>query len=156
MLSACAVGPDFKTPEPPSTSGYFPGQRLTRSTDIPGNWWERFRSRELNRLVDDGIAYNSDLQAAEAAVRMAQANALAQRASLFPVFTASLDSNRQQVPTATLDSNSAGNKSVYSVHTAQVSVAFIPDIWGGTRRQIESAEALAESQSFQREATFVT
>lgn len=156
MLSACAVGPDFKSPELPPATGYFPGQRISGSTDVPGNWWERFRSAQLNRLIDDGIAYNSDLQAAEAAVRAAQANALAQRAGLFPEFTASLDSNRQQTPTAVLDSNSASGKSIYSVQTAQVSVSFVPDIWGGTRRQIETAEAQAEAQAFQREATFVT
>jgi NodT family efflux transporter outer membrane factor (OMF) lipoprotein len=156
MLSACAVGPDFKSPEPPLAPGYMPGQVITGSTDIPGNWWERFRSRELNRLIDEGIAHNSDLQAAEAAVRVAQANANAQRAGLFPVFTASFDTNRQQVPTATLDTNSAAGKSIYSVQTAQVAVAFIPDVWGGTRRLIESAEAQAEAQAFQREAVFVT
>ena len=156
MLSACAVGPDFKPPEPPPAPGYFPDQVISGSTDIPGNWWERLSSPQLNRLIDDGIAHNSDLQAAEAAVRVAQANALAQRASLFPVFGASFDSNRQQVPTATLDSNSASGKSIYSVQTAQVSVAFVPDMWGGTRRLIESAEAQAEAQAFQREAMFVT
>jgi NodT family efflux transporter outer membrane factor (OMF) lipoprotein len=156
MLSACAVGPDFKLPESPPAPGYFPGQVIRESTDIPGNWWERLSSPQLNRLIDDGIAQNSDLQAAEAAVRVAQASALAQRASLFPVFSASFDSNRQQVPTATLDTNSASGKSIYSVQTAQVSVAFVPDVWGGTRRLIESAEAQAEAQAFQREATFVT
>src|SRR5690242_18142130 len=76
MLNACAVGPDFKSPEPPPAPGYFPGQRINTSTNIPGNWWQRFRSPQLDRLIDDGIAYNSDLQAAEAAVRVAQANAL--------------------------------------------------------------------------------
>ena len=75
MLSACAVGPDFKSPDAPPVPGYLPGQVIRGSTDIPGNWWERFRSPQLNRLIDDGIAHNSDLQAAEAAVRVAQANA---------------------------------------------------------------------------------
>jgi NodT family efflux transporter outer membrane factor (OMF) lipoprotein len=156
MLNACAVGPDFKSPEPPPAKGYFPGQNITGSTNIPGNWWQRFRSPQLDRLIDDGIAYNSDLQAAEAAVRVAQANALAQRASLFPVFTVGYDGNRQLTPTATLDTNAASGASIYSVHTASISVAFVPDVWGGTRRSIENAEALAEAQAFQREATFVT
>src|SRR5436190_46282 len=77
-------------------------------------------------------------------------------AVLFPEFTASLDSNRQQTPTRTLDTNSASGKSIYSVHTAQVSVGFDPDIWGGTRRLIESAESQAESQAFQREGIYLT
>jgi NodT family efflux transporter outer membrane factor (OMF) lipoprotein len=156
MLSACAVGPDFKTPEPPPAQGYIPGQVITGSTDVPGRWWERFRSPPLNRLIDDGIAFNTDLQAAEAAVRVAQANALAQRAALFPEFTASLDSNRQQTPTRTLQSNAADGRSIYSVHTAQVSVGFDPDIWGGTRRLIESTEAQAEALAFQREGIYLT
>lgn len=156
MLSACTVGPDFRSPEPPPAEGYFPGQVITAPRDVPGRWWARFRSERLNRLMDDGLAHNADLQAAEAAVRVAQANALVQRAALFPVFTASFDSNRQQVPTAVLDSNSATGKSIYGVQTAQVSVAFIPDLFGGTRRQIETAEAQAEALAFQGEAVFVT
>ncbi len=156
MLSACAVGPDFSTPEPPAATGYLPGQVIAGTADVPGRWWTRFRSDRLNRLVDDGLAHNAELRAAEAAVRVAQANALAQRAALFPVFTAGFDSVRQQVPSAVLDTNSVTGKTVYSVQTAQVSVAFVPDVFGGTRRLIESAEAQAEAQAFQREATFVT
>jgi NodT family efflux transporter outer membrane factor (OMF) lipoprotein len=156
MLSACAIGPDFKTPEPPPAQGYIPGQTIAGSSDVPGRWWERFRSQPLNRLIDDGLAHNTDLQAAEAAVRVAQANALAQRTALFPEFTASFDSNRQQVPTRTLTTDAASGRSIYSVHTAQVSVGFDPDIWGGTRRLVESAEAVAEAQTFQREGIFLT
>ncbi len=40
--------------------------------------------------------------------------------------------------------------------TRQVSVAFVPDVWGGTRRQIEAADAEVESQSFQREGVYLT
>lgn len=155
LLNACAVGPDFKTPEPPRAAGYLPGQSISRPGDVPGRWWERFRSERLTQLIDDGFANNSDLQAAEAAVRIAQANAQVQRAALFPAFSASLDNNRQKVPTGTLNSDSASGQNIYSVHTAQVSVAFVPDVWGGTRRQVESAAALAEAQAFQREATFL-
>lgn len=155
MLSACAVGPDFRTPVPPGAPGYLPGQALGRTGDVPGRWWERFRSEPLNRLIDDGFANNSDLQAAEAAVRVAQANVLIQRADLFPEISANFDNNRQKVPTGAVTTDAANGKNIYSVHTAQVSVAFNPDIWGGTRRQIESAAALAEAQVFQREATFL-
>jgi outer membrane protein TolC len=42
------------------------------------------------------------------------------------------------------------------LHTAQVTVAYALDVWGGTRRQIESLEALAEAQAFQREGVYLT
>jgi hypothetical protein len=82
MLNGCAVGPDFKSPEPPPAQGYIPGQVIRGSTNIPGNWWQRFRSPQLDKLIDDGIAYNSDLQAAEAAVRCAGQCARAARVAV--------------------------------------------------------------------------
>jgi outer membrane protein TolC len=156
LLTACTVGPDFKSPEPPASQGYRPGEKLASSTDVPGRWWERFRSRPLNELIYDGLANNTDLHAAEAALRVAQANALAQRGALFPEITAGFNSNRQLTPTEAVTTNAASGASLYSVHTAQVSVSFVPDVFGGTRRQIESSDAQVEMQAFQREGVFLT
>jgi NodT family efflux transporter outer membrane factor (OMF) lipoprotein len=162
MVASCTVGPDFKAPAPPPVTGYLPagdrppGRIYAPGADIPPRWWELFRSRHLNELIEMGIGHNADLQAAEAAVRVAQANTLAQRGALFPQVAANWNSSRQQQPTATLASNAASGASVYSLHTAQVTVAYVLDVWGGTRRQIESLEALTEAQAFQREGVYLT
>ena len=132
------------------------GRIFARGTDIPACWWELFQSHHLNDLVEQGIAHNADLQAAEAAVRVAQANALAQRGALFPQVAANWNSSRQQTPTATLTSNVPSGESIYSLHTAQVTVSYMLDVWGGTRRQIESLEAMTEAQAFQREGVYLT
>jgi NodT family efflux transporter outer membrane factor (OMF) lipoprotein len=164
MLTGCLmVGPDFQSPPPPGITGFLPGQResvpgaaVIRGARISARWWDVFRSRNLNRLIQDGIENNPDLQAAEAAVRVAQANALSLRGTLFPVINATFDASRQMTPLATLTSNVPSGADTYSLHTPQVTVAFVPDVFGGTRRAIESADALAEQQSFQREAVYVT
>ena len=86
-LTSCSLGPEFVPPEPPPVDRYLPsggpgdtaGLRVLQAADIPGRWWELFRSRALNDLIEQGIQHNADLQAAEAAVRLAQLNALAQR-----------------------------------------------------------------------------
>jgi len=163
MLTSCAVGPDFQVPALPVLKGFLPGQgdgvpgsTVMRGADIPARWWEAFRSPQLNRLIEDAIRNNPDLQAAEAAVRAAQANASALRGTLFPVVAASFDASRQMIPGRTLTSNAASGADTYSLHTAQVSVSFVADVFGGTRRAIESAEAQAEAQSFQREAVYIT
>ena len=160
MLTGCAVGPDFLTPAPPPVKGYLPGSSgapgTVRGADIAAKWWEVFRSRTLNRLIEDGINNNADLQAAEAALRAAQANALALRGTLFPVVNATFDASRQMIPSQTLTSNVPSGADTYSLHTAQVTVAFVPDVFGGTRRAIESADAQAEAQAFQREAVYTT
>lgn len=168
LLTGCAVGPDFRPPDSPVETTYLAGRgpnnasgdaiagrKIEHGGDLPAEWWEVFRSQKLSDLVRDGLANNADVGAAEAALRVAQANARAQRGALFPVVGAGFDANRQKISNITT-SNVTSNADLYSLHTAQVTVAFVPDIWGGTRRQIESADALAEAQFFQREGTYLT
>jgi len=170
MLTGCTLGPDFHSPEPPGVTTYLPndrttvsavgagvpGQRMTYGGDIPDRWWELLRSRHLNGLIEDGIIRNAELEAAEAAVRVAQANALAQRGALFPQVLANFNASRQKNPSQSLATNAASGANLYSLHTAQVSVNYVPDVFGGTRRLIETADALVEVQAFQREGIYLT
>src|SRR5262249_51557498 len=144
VLTSCAVGPNFAPPPPPDVTGYLPrhaaglspgervsGQRVVQGGGIPERWWELFRSRHLNELITQGIIHNPDLQAAEAAVRVAQANALAQRAALFPTVTGDYNSSRQKQALATVTPTAANNASTFSLHTAQVTVSYVVDVFGG-------------------------
>lgn len=163
-VSACAVGPDFVEPAPPNVTGYLPGKQPTASSgqtivynaDLPGEWWHLLGSRQLTGLIEQGLRFNADLEAAEAAIRVAQANALALRGGFWPTITGSWESSRQRDATATLQSNAASGNSIYNLHTSQVSVGFAPDVFGGLRRQVEAAEAQIESQQMQREAVALT
>ena len=93
VLTGCAVGPDFKQPDAPDVKGFLsqrdgpPGDALVPGADVAARWWDVLGSPGLNRLIEDGIANNPDLAAAEAAVRVAQANALSLRGTLLPVVT---------------------------------------------------------------------
>lgn len=169
LPAGCAVGPDFQPPEAPDVATFLPGRAkeaadvdkvpgrtVVRGADIPPNWWELFRSPSLDQLVQDGIEHNQDLRAAEAAVRVAQANARAQRGALFPVVAAGFDASRTVTPYKSVSTVAANEISVYSLYTPQVTVSFVPDVWGGTRRQIESAVARTELLVFQREALYLT
>src|SRR6058998_2162979 len=89
MLTGCTVGPDFQTPSAPDVTGYLPHMGSSRSAlreAVPGaafmhgayisdRWWELLHSRHLNELIRSALIHNADLQAAESAVRVAQANA---------------------------------------------------------------------------------
>src|SRR6202035_4100050 len=44
----------------------------------------------------------------------------------------------------------------YSLYTSQLSISYMPDVFGGTRRQIESLEAQAENERFTLEAIYLT
>ena len=45
---------------------------------------------------------------------------------------------------------------MFGLVTPSLNVSYAPDVFGGTRRQIESLEAQAEFQRFQLEATYLT
>ncbi len=50
----------------------------------------------------------------------------------------------------------ASGNPYYSLYTGQVTVSYTPDVFGGTRREIESLVATAEQQRFQLEAAYLT
>ncbi|MDH7796688.1 MULTISPECIES: efflux transporter outer membrane subunit [unclassified Beijerinckia] len=167
LSGACTVGPDFMAPPSPEVGRYLPDERPAREgragpaaglvwgADVSAQWWRHFGSPELNRLIEAGIANNPDLEAAEAALRLAQTNVAVQRAALFPVIGADFMPTRQRTSNALSAPTDSGGY-IYSLHTGQVTVAFAPDIWGGQRRQIESAQAQADAAAFQREAAFLS
>lgn len=170
-LSACAVGPDFHRPDAPAAVRYAPkaqpdvtvatpmhdgeAQRLVASMDIPGQWWTLFHSEPLNALIDDALRHNADVDAAHQALQAAWENVYAQRGAYFPQVDGSYNPTRQDIA-KDLASPAQSGASLYSLTTAQVSVAYAPDLWGGTRRQVESLVATANAQRFQLEATYLT
>lgn len=161
LLSGCSVGPDFTSPAVPAIQHYLPDKQVNHDgliwgADVSAQWWKNFGSESLNRLIEAGIAHNPDLEAAEAALRLAQTNIIVQRAAFFPSISANLNPTRQRAPSDILSAPTKNGKYLYSLHTGQVTVSFSPDIWGGTRRQIENVEAQARAAAFQREAAFLS
>jgi len=165
LLTQCTVGPDFRVPDLPSAANYGgsrgaatpeqPARPLAFGGNIPERWWQLFRSRYLNELIEQAIAHNPDLEAAEAAVRIAQANALTQRVALFPTVAAGFSPSYQRFPTGELTSPLNSGADIFALYTPQVSVSYVPDVFGGTRRQIEVADALVDVQVFQREGVYL-
>ena len=167
LLGGCVVGPDFTpppvpdvklTPKPLKAPGAAGGesQRFVNGRDIPGEWWTLFRSKSLNAVVERALADNHDIAAAQAALRIAHANVEAQRGAFFPTIDASHNSTRAKVATGDVSSPVNSPSPYYTLHTAQLSMSYAPDVFGGLRRQVESLKAQKELQRFQLEATFLT
>jgi NodT family efflux transporter outer membrane factor (OMF) lipoprotein len=170
LLSGCAVGPDFVPAADPPVTGYTPGrmqtrtvaagvpggasQRLILGRDVPGEWWALFHSRALKSLVEQSLRNNPDLQAAQAALRVAAYNTAAQRGAFFPSVDAGFSATRQKV--AADITGEVPEPRHFNVFTAQVSASYTPDVFGANRRAVESLEALEEVQRFQLEAAYLT
>lgn len=171
IVSGCAVGPDFLVPPAPDVNSYTPKplppqtvaagdaaggpQRFVVGRDLPGDWWRLFGSPELKSLVERAVRNNPDVAAAQAALRVAQANMAAGAGAFFPSIDGNFGASRQKTGIA---STSALNQDTptYNLFTSQLQVSYTPDVFGGTRRSVESLQAQRDNQRFQFEATYLT
>ena len=144
-------------PTTASTAG--PGgaaQRFLTDQDVPRDWWKLFGSEEIDALVNEALRANPDVQAAQAALRQALENTAAQRGSYFPTVQGSFDATRNLNAVGVLAPNLASGTALYNLYTPQVTVSYVPDIFGANRRQVESLAALAEASRDQLDATYLT
>jgi NodT family efflux transporter outer membrane factor (OMF) lipoprotein len=169
-LGGCTVGPDFVRPAAPTDTGYTPeplaaqtasvktrggdAQRFLADRDLPGDWWTLFRSRPLNQLIDQALKANPDLDAAQAALQQAQENVYAEQGALFPQASLSFQAAKERFSGATF--GQPNNHATFGLVTPALNISYALDVFGGTRRQIESLAAQAEYQRFQLEATYLT
>ena len=170
-LGACAVGPDFKRPDAPQAQSYtatpLPAktvaakgeagkvQTFQHGAEIPAQWWTLFHSEKLNALVEQALQSNQDVVAAQAALRQAHENALAQEGGFFPSFDGSGNVTRQRISGASFGQPGAGG-AIYSLFNASVNVSYTLDVWGGVRRGVEAQRAQSEYQNFQLEGTYLS
>jgi NodT family efflux transporter outer membrane factor (OMF) lipoprotein len=171
LTAGCVVGPKFKKPAPPDVGGYTPtpistasstanvaggeAQRLLEGRDIPGEWWALFQSKPLNDLIERSLKANPDLKAAQAALTVARENVLAQRGFYYPSVAGGFSATRARTAQ---DLSPALNANIqnYSLYTPQVSVSFVPDVFGLNRRTVESLAAQAQQARFALAATHIT
>jgi NodT family efflux transporter outer membrane factor (OMF) lipoprotein len=131
-------------------------QRFINGRDIPGEWWNLFRSPALDSLVHQSLNANPNLQSAIAAVRVAQETTYAQQGKYFPFAQANFNPTRQQtasVISPTLNNGTVGQR--FDLYTAQVLVSYTFDVWGLNRRAVESLQAQEDSQRFLVEAAYL-
>src|SRR5690348_2291776 len=172
LLAGCAVGPNFEKPAPPTVSGYT-AQPLTQTSatsnfaggealrfdvgaDLSGDWWTLFHSRQLDALIEQALANNHDLKAAQAALKVAHENTLAQRGSYFPSVSAGFTASREHDPGAALAPVPSNNAFLYNLYTPQLSISYTPDVFGLNRRTVESLRAQEQATRFQMLATYTT
>ena len=103
-------------------------------------------------MIGQALKANPDLDAAQAALRQAQENVYAEQGALFPQASFNFQAEKQRFSGATFGQPS--NTATFGLVTPQLNISYAIDVWGGTRRQIESLEAQAEYQRFQLEATY--
>ena len=171
LTAGCAVGPEFKKPAAPANGGYTPAplstttstsnvaggeaQKFVDAQDIPGEWWTLFHSKPLNDLIERSLKVNPDIKAAQAALLVARENVLAQRGAYYPSVAGGFSATHARTSSniSPVTNTSALN---YSLYTPQVSVSYVPDVFGLNRRTVESLQAQEQQARFALAATHIT
>src|SRR5271167_3287257 len=171
LTTRCVVGPNFKRPAAPANGGYTPApppptsntpnvvggetQSFAAGGDISGEWWTLFHSKPLSDLIECSLKANPNLKAAQAALLVAQENVLAQRGAYFPSLAGGFSASRSKTSNVISPVPNSGALN-YSLFTPQVSVSYVPDVFGLNRRTVESLQAQEQQTRFALVATHIT
>ena len=171
LMSACAVGPDFRTPAAPGVKGYAEtplppetqaapevgaaAQRFVSGRDIPGQWWTVFRCRPLDLLIRQALSDSPSLAAAQATLREAQENFSARAGTeYYPKVDGNLSVTRQKGNGASFGQPGAGSF-IFNLFNASVDVSYTLDFFGGGRRELEGLKAQVDYQNYQVEGAYL-
>lgn len=175
LAAGCAVGPNFKPPPAPRAAGYVAtapratvatagitggaAQRFRNGADIPADWWRLFHSQPLDALVSSALRRNADLRAAQAALRVAHEDVAARRGAYFPALSAGMSASRNKqsdLLAPTPNYPAVPDEFQYDLFTPELAISYVPDVFGLSRRTVESLRAQEQSARFQMIATWTT
>ena len=138
-LSSCMVGPNYKKPNMAVPAAFRGAPSSSESiADLP--WWKVVRDSNMRNLMLDTYRNNRNLKATLANVNSALLNVQSAAAPIFPWFSYSSSASRgaNQMNGSTV-MQSGG--SISQPGTVFGSASWEIDIWGKTRRSVESARA---------------
>lgn len=152
------VGPDY-APKPPALPADFgeahaaaePAESAASGSEA--QWWQRFEDPGLRSLVERAIAANPSLRLAGARVRAARAARDMAQSLLYPRIGVGASFLRFQASDAAVGLPGADlDGKLYQVG---FDAQWVVDLFGGTRRSVESAAARVEGTAAERRGVVV-
>jgi multidrug efflux system outer membrane protein len=141
LLAGCAVGPDYTRPDIELPQQWAAAPHASAAGVAGERWWSLYGDPVLDRLVEEALANNADLQLAAARVFEARALAGIVDADRYPAVgaNASVDRTRSStVGTFPLPADFPRTQTGYRV---TLDAAWEIDLWGKYRRASEAARA---------------
>jgi NodT family efflux transporter outer membrane factor (OMF) lipoprotein len=158
VMSACAVGPDYKRPPVAAAADYKEqsGWKPSEPNDALGRgpWWEIFNDETLDGLEAKINISNENVKAALAAYQQAQALVDQARAGYWPTANLSADRLRSASGSHGIATSTTGGISTVTsggntttTYSVGASANWTLDIWGQIRRTVESDRASAQASA---------
>ncbi len=170
LVSGCTVGPDYQKPEVPMPAVFTGALTDTMEGETTvavqagdqdlSAWWSAFNDPVLDALVERAVLQNLDLQVAQARVREARALRRITSADFLPTVDANGSYTRQRDSQSDRGGGPVGGTSGSSVERDLWQAGFDAnweiDVFGGTRRAVEAADATIEAQIARRNDVLLT
>jgi NodT family efflux transporter outer membrane factor (OMF) lipoprotein len=146
--AGCTVGPDYVPPKTDAPAGWTEdkapgligtGPEAAKQLD---QWWTGFKDPTLDRLVAMAITDNLDLKIAEQRLVEARAERASAAAGFLPTLDASASAERQRYSTALKFPPFGG---IANTFQAGFDASWEIDVFGKTRRAVESADASVDA-----------
>ena len=141
-------GPNYRQPELPRLREWTEAPANATTPDAGEAWWLPFGDPVLDRLMLIGLAENQDVRIALARIREARALVGGAEAELLPSADGSISVSRQ--------GRSYDGATTHNVFEAMFLPTWEIDLFGGTRRRIQSATAQTAAAYARRDAVVLT
>jgi NodT family efflux transporter outer membrane factor (OMF) lipoprotein len=130
------VGPDYKPPATTMPAKWYGPTSQPTSRPVPEaqlvKWWTTFKDPKLTALEERAVKDNLDIKQAQARIRQARAQRGITQAPLWPTLNATAGYTRAKIP------NVGRPGDLFQVG---LDASWELDVFGGTKRAIESADA---------------
>ena len=178
-LSACTLGPSYHRPAVPTPQTWSGTASDSAAhfevTNAPlAAWWREFHDPELDRLVTAALRDNLDIRAAAARIVQAREQRNETAAGLLPTLNAKAEAERYGIPRAIREQLNGAESSLEKGGTLPAGTTLPPvpsyldlyqlgfdaswelDLFGGTRRAVEAANAQTQAAVAERRAAVVS
>jgi outer membrane protein, multidrug efflux system len=153
--AGCMVGPNYKPPATTMPAAYREPTHAptTAPTTAPAfapaaepaeiTWWRRFDDPRLTRLVEQSVSANYGVAAAQARLREARAARQIAQSMLYPQVNVGASALRFRASDSAINLPAANLED--SLFQLGFDASWAVDVFGGTRRGIESARATEQA-----------
>jgi len=145
-LSACAVGPDYKTPTTDAGPAFANANNPEFSAQgVDVAWWKLFEDKSLTELVDQTVQHNLNLQAARANLREARALYMEAGLNLAPIVTSKASYTEQKRSFGAMSNRDFAPREL-KLYNVGFDAFWEIDFFGRVRRDVEASSDEVDAQ----------
>jgi len=154
LLSACTVGPDYQgapdvAPKTLAARQLAHADSTAPSAPAVAQWWRTLGDSQLNELIDQALHNSPDIATAQARLKQSRASLSGARADSVPKVTGDAAMLKLRSPDTSALGGSGGGRGPLSLYLAGFDASWEADLFGGTRRAVEAAQAEADASQAQ-------